>query len=413
MQVLAYLKAENEFCDAVMSDTKQLREELFAEMKGRIQEEDSSVPVRDAGYYYYTRTLEGKQYGVHCRRRIEEEEGELVDENTTMDTRCSPLGTASAAAHAPLHHSASSVHDTMQRMTNKECSVPEEVLLDENKEAAKHAYYQVADVSISNDGKLVAFSEDTVGSELYSLRILDVATRRPQLAAPIPNTQGQVEWASDSRTFFYVTQDEKQRPNKVRGCTSGAHGAGMHGMRVVAYVACMWCDRLRPDTIALRTQVFRKVVGSTKAPKCVFEEPDEEYHVGLIKTHDKELILIQSSAAMQNEIRYVRSAEPLADFKVRALAGVAPGHGRKRSRQPSSGHKRSRGAARRDTSKRPTRHSSARSTLPCCRLRTRVPAVHVRAARLYMHSSSQSSAGAHACEVHAARTGAAGAHGGR
>lgn len=87
VQVLAYLKAENQYCDAVMADTQKLRTELFTEMKGRIQEEDSSVPVRDAGYYYYTRTLEGKQYGVHCRRKIVPREGEVVDESTKMDTR--------------------------------------------------------------------------------------------------------------------------------------------------------------------------------------------------------------------------------------------------------------------------------------------------------------------------------------
>lgn len=89
LQVLEYIKAENEYCQAVMADTVGLQDKLFKEMKGRIQEEDCSVPVRDSGYYYYTRTLEGKQYGVHCRRKIpEREDGEIVDEETTMDTRC-------------------------------------------------------------------------------------------------------------------------------------------------------------------------------------------------------------------------------------------------------------------------------------------------------------------------------------
>ena len=92
MQVLKYLKAENEYCQAVMSDTAQLQEALFKEMRGRIQEEDASVPVRDAGFFYYTRTLEGKQYGVHCRRRIPAlEEGEIVDEDTVMDSTCARL----------------------------------------------------------------------------------------------------------------------------------------------------------------------------------------------------------------------------------------------------------------------------------------------------------------------------------
>jgi protease II len=88
-QVLAYLKAENEYCQAVMADTAVLQDALFKEMKGRIQEEDCSVPVRDSGFYYYTRTLEGKQYGVHCRRIIpEQEDGEIIDEETMMDETC-------------------------------------------------------------------------------------------------------------------------------------------------------------------------------------------------------------------------------------------------------------------------------------------------------------------------------------
>lgn len=92
MQVLSYLKAENEYCQAVLADTTDLQATLFKEMKGRIQEEDCSVPVRDSGFYYYTRTLEGKQYGVHCRRKIPaQEDGEIVDEDTTMDTRCAPI----------------------------------------------------------------------------------------------------------------------------------------------------------------------------------------------------------------------------------------------------------------------------------------------------------------------------------
>lgn len=96
------------------------------------------------------------------------------------------------------------------------CSVPEEVLLDENVEARKHDYYDVHDVSVTDDGRVVAFSEDCVGSELYSVRIVDTATRRPLLPAGPTKTTGQVEWAADNSTFFYVAQDQKQRPYQVR-----------------------------------------------------------------------------------------------------------------------------------------------------------------------------------------------------
>lgn len=96
------------------------------------------------------------------------------------------------------------------------CSIPEEILLDENVEARKHEYYDVHDVSVTDDGRIVAFSEDCVGSELYSLRIVDVATRKSLLKKGPTKTTGQVEWAADNSTFFYVASDEKQRPFKVR-----------------------------------------------------------------------------------------------------------------------------------------------------------------------------------------------------
>lgn len=93
--------------------------------------------------------------------------------------------------------------------------MPEEVLLDQNAESAKHEYYSVADVSVSDDGTRLAYSEDTVGSELYDIRVVDLATRRQLLAKPIGNTSGSIEWAADNKTFFYVTINDKHRPYKV------------------------------------------------------------------------------------------------------------------------------------------------------------------------------------------------------
>lgn len=103
-------------------------------------------------------------------------------------------------------------------------SIPEEILLDENVEARKHEYYDVHDVSVTDDGRVVAFSEDCVGSELYSVRIVDAATRKPLLEAGPTKTTGQVEWAADNSTFFYVAQDEKQRPFQVRCRVGHPHG---------------------------------------------------------------------------------------------------------------------------------------------------------------------------------------------
>jgi oligopeptidase B len=76
----------------------------------------------------------------------------------------------------------------------------------------------VSDVSVSDDGKLLGYSEDTVGNELYSMKVIDLSTRKQLLSKPIGNTSGSIEWAADNKTFFYVTLDDKQRPYKARFC---------------------------------------------------------------------------------------------------------------------------------------------------------------------------------------------------
>jgi Prolyl oligopeptidase, N-terminal beta-propeller domain len=96
--VLAHIKAENEYTAAALSPTEPLQARLFAEMRGRVQETDTSIAVRRDGFWYYTRTLEGQQYGIHCRRAVPEGAGEETEEST-MDERC---GRCSCVCHAPV-----------------------------------------------------------------------------------------------------------------------------------------------------------------------------------------------------------------------------------------------------------------------------------------------------------------------
>ncbi|KAL4433270.1 hypothetical protein ABPG77_003318 [Micractinium sp. CCAP 211/92] len=176
--VIAHLEAEAAYTKAVLADTEELQEQLYREMRGRIQEADQSAPVRFQKYFYYTRTEEGKQYAVHCRRAL-------------------PAGAAPPTEA-----------DTMDE------SVPEEVLLDENEEAKKHQFYMVGGFEESPDHSMVAWGEDTTGNEKYTLRVKDLATGKQLLARPIPDTAGNVAWA-DNKTLFYVTKDALDRPHKV------------------------------------------------------------------------------------------------------------------------------------------------------------------------------------------------------
>jgi len=181
--VLAHLKAENEYVKAVLSDTEGLQTTIFKEMKGRIQETDQSAPLRKAGYYYYSRTVQGQQYRIHCRRR-------LPPSQETSDPR---------------------VHDTMS------LDEREVILLDENKAASSggHKFYMTSGIVMSPAHTLMAWGEDTTGNEMYTLRVRCVDTGRVLTTKPIPNTSGSVAWASDNKTLFYVTKDKLDRPDKV------------------------------------------------------------------------------------------------------------------------------------------------------------------------------------------------------
>ncbi|MEZ4660340.1 MAG: S9 family peptidase [Caldilineaceae bacterium] len=163
--VLAYLSAENDYTQAVMAHTGELQKQLFAEMRGRIQETDLSVPVKHGDYFYYTRMEEGKQYAIHCRKR----------------------GSLDGA---------------------------EEILLDENALAEGQEYLRVGVFEPSPDHNLLAYSVNFSGNERYTLHVKDLRSGQ-LLADAIPNVFYSVEWANDNATLFYTTQDDAWRPYKL------------------------------------------------------------------------------------------------------------------------------------------------------------------------------------------------------
>lgn len=170
-EVIEHLKAENKFTDQFMEDTAPLQETLYQEILGRIKETDLSVPVRYADYYYYSRTEQGKQYAIQCRKKSSLEGAE-------------------------------------------------EILLDGNVLAEGHNYFRFGTMKVSPDQRLLAYSTDTDGSETYTLRIKDLQTGL-LLEDVILNTASSLEWASDNRTFFYSTLDAAKRPYKLFRHTLG------------------------------------------------------------------------------------------------------------------------------------------------------------------------------------------------
>ena len=168
--VTAYLEAENAYADTVMEPLRPLQEKLYAEIVSRIQETDLSVPVPHGPFLYYSRSVEGLQYPIHCRRTA------------------GPDGAGEES--------------------------PEQVLLDENVLAVGHEYCSLGAFEVSPDHRLLAWSLDTEGDEDHVLRIRDLETGQDHPEA-IPGTYYGVAWASDNRTVFYTTLDEARRPWRV------------------------------------------------------------------------------------------------------------------------------------------------------------------------------------------------------
>ncbi|KAK6160537.1 hypothetical protein DH2020_003918 [Rehmannia glutinosa] len=175
-QVLAYLHEENAYTDHVMSGTKQLEDQIYSEIRGRLKEDDVSTPLRRGNYYYYRRTLEGKEYVQHCRRLV-----------------------ANIGAHA-------SVYDTM----STEPDAPQSMSFLMKMSKLKNMHFTAL---VSPNNKLVAYAEDTKGDEIYTVYVIDAESRTP-VGKPLVGVTSDLEWAGDN-ALVYTTRDEILRPDKV------------------------------------------------------------------------------------------------------------------------------------------------------------------------------------------------------
>lgn len=220
-EVNDYLNAENAYTKAVMKPTEALQKRLYDEIVGRIKETDLDVPVLDNGYYYYSRTEKGKSYPIYCRKK----------------------GT----------------------MTAKE-----QVLLDLNVLGKGLKYIDLGTSAVSDDGNLMAYTIDTTGFREYQLFVKDLRT-----GVVLPDRLGkanQVEWASDNKTLWFVTEDEAKRWNKA----------------------------------------WRYRIGSRTKPVPVYEEKDRLYWFFIGRSRDKKYLFLTSSSAETSEVRSIPCATPAA-----------------------------------------------------------------------------------------------------
>ncbi len=164
-EVIKYLEAENEYTGKMMSHLEKFQDKLFEEMKGRIKEDDQSVPYKNRGYYYITRYEKGQEYPIYSRK-----EGSL--------------------------------------------DADEEVMLNVNDLAGDYEFYNIGGRSVSPDNKILAYGEDTLSRRIYTIKFKNLETGE-MLEDIIPNTTGGAVWANDNKTLFYSVKDEALRPYKI------------------------------------------------------------------------------------------------------------------------------------------------------------------------------------------------------
>ena len=162
-QTKAYLEAENAYADGMMKPQKKLIGQLYKEMKARMREKDMSVPVKDGPYEYYTRVAKGKQYAIHCRRRI--------------------------------------------------ARGKEEIILDENALASGQSFFHLGAAQVSEDHRYLAYTIDTTGDERHELRIKDLNTGHhlPDVIEAVSD----VEWSDDGAYLFYTKEQHPHPPRQL------------------------------------------------------------------------------------------------------------------------------------------------------------------------------------------------------
>lgn len=233
--IRAYLEAENAYTAAVMNDTEAAQKALIEEMIGRIKRDDSSVPAPDGPFSYYQRYETTSQHPIYARhpRDLSPQTGE-------------------------------------------------QILLDVNKLAEGKPFYRVSTVEHSEDHKLLAYSADEKGSETHTIFVKDLATGAV-IDRNVEGTDGSIEWANDSRTFYYAVLDENHRPSKI----------------------------------------FRHKVGDAQASdELVYQEKDPGFFVNIHKTESRRFIVINAHDHVTSEQWVIEADDPKARPRLLAAREV-------------------------------------------------------------------------------------------
>ncbi len=264
--VLKYLDAENAHTAKRLRPTEKFQEQLYKEFLSRIKQTDEDAPVRDRGYWYYARTVEGKQYPIHCRKK----------------------GTLDA---------------------------PEEVLLDGNELAKGQKFFSFGPQRVSPDGNLLAYATDTTGFREYVLHVKDLRTGK--LVVNKLAKAPQFEWAADNKTLFYTTEDEAKRADKVWKHTLSA----VNQKDELAYEEkdeLFWLElsKSRDQKVLFHSSVS---YGSTEVRFLPSDKPGDKWRTIRKRERDHEY-----DATHRDSVFFVRTNKGATNFKVMTAPVATP-----------------------------------------------------------------------------------------
>ena len=226
-KVIDYLNKENDYTDFKLKDTEKFQSDIFLELKGRIKDDDESVPYKYNGYLYWKKFKKGDEHPIYLRR-------EIGGEN-------------------------------------------QEILLDVNKLAAKHDFFELGDYDISPNNKLMAYGSDTLSRRIYQINIMNLSSGE-LYEETLENTTGSMVWANDNSTIFYTKQDSQ----------------------------------------TLRSfQIYAHKIGTSQSDDIlIYEEKDETFYCYVYKSKSEDYIIINSSSTLSDEYRLIPSNNPLLEPKV-------------------------------------------------------------------------------------------------
>ena len=215
--VIAHLNAENAYVESKLVHTQTLQNTLFEELKGRIEKDDDTVPTKKGEYYYFSQTRGDDEYPVYVRSKDSQGGGK-------------------------------------------------QVILNVNELAKNHDYFAVTGLAVSPNGNLLAYGEDTVSRRIYTIKVKDLTTGK-MLTESLEGTEGDVVWANDNKTFYYIKKDLQT---------------------------------------LLGYQVYRHTLGTPQADdELVYEEKNTSYYTGIYKSKDQQEIYISHGSTSASGVSVI------------------------------------------------------------------------------------------------------------